>query len=209
MQPFAYWGAMSYSGQARIAFDQGFNDALFGRDRNNPYDPNIVGKSYQAYDEGYDEGLLSDTPPRGPRGEQGEQGPAGPSGPAGSNGSNGVDGTSVLVGAGAPSAGLGGNGDFYIDSTTGDIYLKSAGVWNLQGNLSEVPLTTRTDTIDPAVIPTVHYRGDALPGTATSAAAWRITRLTEQSDGDMEIVYADGNDSFDNIWDNRLSLSYS
>lgn len=200
---------MSYSGQARIAFDQGFNDALFGRDRDNPYDASVVGKSYQAYDEGYDLGLLSDTPPRGPQGEQGEQGPAGPSGPAGSNGSNGADGTSVLVGAGAPSAGLGGEGDVYIDSTTGDIYLKSAGVWNLQGNLSEVPLTTRTDTIDPAVIPTVHYRGDALPGTATSVAAWRITRLTEQADGDMEIVYADGNDSFDNIWDNRLSLSYS
>jgi hypothetical protein len=200
---------MAYSGQAQIAFERGFNDSLFGRDRNNPYDPNIVGKSYQAYDEGYDEGLLSDTPPRGPRGEQGEQGPAGPTGSPGSNGTNGADGTSVHVGNGAPSAGLGGDGDVYIDADNGDIYEKVTGSWVLRGSIDEVPLTTRTDTIDPAATPTVTYRGDAIPGTLTSTASWRVTRLTEQADGDLEVLYADGDDLFNNIWDNRLSLSYS
>jgi hypothetical protein len=200
---------MAYSGQAQIAYQQGFNEALFGRDRANPYDQNVVGKSWQAYEEGYDEGLLSDTPPRGPRGEQGDQGPAGPSGPAGANGSDGVDGTSVLVGSGAPSNGIGGEGDVYIDTDNGDIYEKSAGVWNLQGNIGEVAQTTRTDTIDPDAIPEITYVGKALPGTATSSAAWRITRVTVSSDTDVEILYADGNDSFDNIRDNRLSLSYS
>jgi hypothetical protein len=70
-------------------------------------------------------------------------------------------------------------------------------------------LTTRSDTIDPSVFPEVTYRGDALPGVLTSAASWRVSRLTTQSDGDIAIIFADGNDNFDNIWDNRLSLSYS
>lgn len=200
---------MAYSGQARIAFDQGFNDALFGRDSDNPYDNNVVGKSYQAYEEGYALGLISDTPPRGPRGEQGDTGPQGPQGVPGVDGANGQDGNTLHVGSGAPGAGLGVDGDQYIDTDNGDIYTKVSGVWNLQGNVGEVAQTTRSDTIDPTVFPEVTYRGDATPGTATSAAAWRVQRLTLQSDGDVEVLFADGNDSYDNIWDNRLSLSYS
>ena len=200
---------MAYSGQARIAFETGFNDALFGRDNANPYDSSVVGKSWTAYEDGYAVGLISDTPPRGPKGDTGDTGPAGPAGINGANGTNGADGNSILVGAGAPGAGLGNNGDQYIDTDSSDIYTKVAGVWNLQGNLSEVALTTRTDTIDPDVTPEVTYRGDALPGTAEATAAWRVTRLTLQADGDMEVLYADGNDSFDNRWDLRLSLSYS
>lgn len=83
---------MSYSGQARIAFDAGFNDALFGRPNANPYDQAVVGKSWQAYEEGYAEGLISDTPPRGPKGDQGDPGPPGPTGPAGADGADGAAG---------------------------------------------------------------------------------------------------------------------
>lgn len=50
------------------------------------------------------------------------------------------------------------------------------------------------------------YLGEAVPGTATSAAGWRISRVTN---ADSTIVWADGDGSFDNIWDNRASLSYS
>lgn len=200
---------MSYSGQSRIAFDQGFNDALFGRPSDNPYDSTVVGKSFQAYDEGYELGLISDTPPRGPQGDQGEQGDPGPQGAPGFNGSDGADGTTTHVGSGAPGAGLGVDGDIYIDVDNGDIYSKVMGSWNLEGNIQAVATTTRTDTIDPTVFPEVTYRGDAVPGTATSASAWRVTRLTMQSDGDTEILYADGDDLYNNIWDNRLSLSYS
>lgn len=49
------------------------------------------------------------------------------------------------------------------------------------------------------------YHGLAKPGTATSAAAWRI--LAEDTSGN--ILYADGDDNFDNVWDNYSSLSYS
>lgn len=201
--------SLAYSGQARVAFEAGFNAALFGREDANPYDRNVVGKSWTAYNEGYVVGLISDTPPRGPKGETGDAGATGIAGTPGLNGSNGSNGSSIHVGSGAPGAGLGNNSDQYIDSDNGDIYTKVAGTWNLQGNMTAVATTTRTDTIDPTVFPEVTYRGDALPGVLTSVASWRVQRLTMQSDGDIEILFADGDDSYDNIWDNRLSLSYS
>lgn len=198
---------MAYSGQRQIAFKAGFNDALFGRPRDNPYKKAVVGGSYAAYEEGYEDGLISDTPPRGPKGDQGEKGAPGPSGTNGVDGTNGADGNQTLVGSGAPSNGLGNDGDQYIDADSGDIYTKTAGVWNFQGNGGNVALTTRTDT-DGATPETI-YRGKALPGTVTSAAQWRIEEITIAADGDVAILFADGNDSYDNIWDNRASLSYS
>lgn len=83
---------MAHSGQRKIAFDAGFTDALFGRPSNNPYKIAVVGGSYAAYNEGYAEGLISDTPPRGPRGEQGEKGDTGANGPPGSTGPQGATG---------------------------------------------------------------------------------------------------------------------
>jgi hypothetical protein len=37
----------------------------------------------------------------------------------------------LLNAAGAPGAGLGNNGDYYINTTSGDIYLKSSGTWSV------------------------------------------------------------------------------
>lgn len=57
---------------------------------------------------------------------------------------------------------------------------------------------------------TTLYQGWAVPGTATSAASWRIRRVVSSgTPTDTSITFADGNDSFDNIWNNRASLSYS
>lgn len=83
---------MSYSGQSKIAFDTGFTTGLYGRVKDNPYDPNVVLKSWQAYEEGYELGQLSTLPPRGPQGEQGEAGPQGPTGPVGPVGATGATG---------------------------------------------------------------------------------------------------------------------
>jgi integrin beta 8 len=53
----------------------------------------------------------------------GPPGPAGPTGPAGV-------GAAWQQGAGAPTSGVGSNGDFYLNTTTGDIYgPKTAGAW--------------------------------------------------------------------------------
>jgi hypothetical protein len=59
----------------------------------------------------------------------------------------------------------------------------------------------------------ITYVGEAAPGTAESAAAWRIFRLDE-SEGDLanvELVkkFAEGSTGFDQVWDDRTTLSYS
>jgi hypothetical protein len=133
----------------------------------------------------------------------------GPQGPAGTDGTDGVDGNQILVGAGAPGSGIGNDDDQYIDSDSGDIYTKVAGTWNLQGNIGEVAQTSRIDQVDPDATPEIIYRGRALPGTLESVAAWRIERITIAADGDVETLFADGDDLFNNIWTNRASLSYS
>jgi len=54
----------------------------------------------------------------------------------------------------------------------------------------------------------VSYVGEASPGEDTDVARWRIKRITETG-ADIVVDWADGNNSFDNVWDNRLSLDYS
>lgn len=54
------------------------------------------------------------------------------------------------------------------------------------------------------------YQGWAEPGALTSAASWRIRRIVGSgTPEDTAITFADGNRSFDNVWNNRASLSYS
>ena len=79
---------------------------------------------------------LGNTGPTGAQGETGWTGPTGatglgdtgptgetgPIGPTGETGSTGAAGTRIYAGTGAPSAGLGSVGDFYIDLDTGNFY---------------------------------------------------------------------------------------
>jgi hypothetical protein len=55
---------------------------------------------------------------------------------------------------------------------------------------------------------TVSYVGEAAVGSSEAAAVWRIKKIDEASN-DVSITWADGNDDFDNIWADRLILSYS
>ena len=55
---------------------------------------------------------------------------------------------------------------------------------------------------------TTTYLGYADPGTLTSASLWAIKRVIETGN-DVSITWADGNNNFDNIWDDRLTLTYS
>ena len=53
------------------------------------------------------------------------------------------------------------------------------------------------------------YRGDAEAGSSESSAVWRIRKVFLHNDGEnIEVVFADGDTEFDNIWDNRASLFY-
>ena len=53
---------------------------------------------------------------------------------------------------------------------------------------------------------TLSYIGQARPRSATSAAVWRIKRLNTSSG--VQLLFADGDTFFDNVWDNRASLTY-
>jgi hypothetical protein len=58
--------------------------------------------------------------------------------------------------------------------------------------------------------PTITYVGEAPTGTDTSKALWRIKRIDSNAPGTvLTMTWADGNSDFDNVWDNRASLSYS
>jgi len=57
--------------------------------------------------------------------------------------------------------------------------------------------------------PRTSYLGKAKPGSLDSQAVWSIQRIVEQSGGDIDIKWADGNQNEDNVWNNRASLVYS
>lgn len=78
--------------------------------------------------------------------------------------------------------------------------------WQEIGMSSAVSTTTsRYDKVDA----TTAYLGKASVGSSESSNVWRIQKILFASDGDITILFADGDSSFDNIWANRASLFYS
>jgi hypothetical protein len=61
-------------------------------------------------------------------------------------------------------------------------------------------LTVRIDEVT-----TYTYLGYAIPGTSEASAAWRVKRITNATGN---ILWADGNSNFDNIWANRVASTY-
>jgi len=55
---------------------------------------------------------------------------------------------------------------------------------------------------------TVTYIGEAHPSATTAQALWRIKKI-DQTSNPITIFFADANDNFDNVWNDRASLSYS
>ena len=55
--------------------------------------------------------------------------------------------------------------------------------------------------------PTATYIGEAAFSSATSDPVWRIYRVSTIGTN-TSITWADGDDEFDNVWDNRSSLTY-
>lgn len=68
---------------------------------------------------------------------KGDTGATGAAGNDGASGEPGAAGATWSDGYGAPSSGLGANGDFYLDLSSGNIYQKnSGGVWSVQMNIN-------------------------------------------------------------------------
>ncbi|MEI3605566.1 LPXTG cell wall anchor domain-containing protein [Pseudogracilibacillus sp. SE30717A] len=63
----------------------------------------------------------------------------GEEGQDGDDGQDGVGGATWLVGEGAPDVNVGNNGDLYLDTVSGDIYVKTNGDWEQVGNLQGPP----------------------------------------------------------------------
>lgn len=89
--------------------------------------------------------------------------------------------------------------DLYVDGSP----VSGANPVNVTGTVTGGSYATQIDTSTTNVI----YIGTANPGTATSAASWQIRKFNTASG--VVVTFADGNSNFDNIWDNRASLSYS
>lgn len=52
------------------------------------------------------------------------------------------------------------------------------------------------------------YIGKAVVGTATTEAKWQIRKIS--TSGTVKtIAWADGDDAYNQIWDNRTSINYS
>lgn len=75
----------------------------------------------------------------------------------------------------------------------------------LDVNLDTTNYTTRIE--EDSGNPDITYIGNAAIGSSEGDSVWQIKRL-DSSTGLIKL-WADGNDDFDNEWDNRESLSYS
>ncbi|MBT9137092.1 MAG: hypothetical protein DDT34_02179 [Firmicutes bacterium] len=53
------------------------------------------------------------------------------------------------------------------------------------------------------------YIGEATPGAVVDAAVWRIKRVQDLGNGDLEVKWADGVASFNKIWTDRTGYLYS
>ncbi len=61
----------------------------------------------------------------------------------------------------------------------------------------------RIDESNPSDI----YNGYATAGAVTGDPAWAIERVSRRGDV-ISYTWADGNENFDNVWDDRLTLNY-
>jgi hypothetical protein len=78
----------------------------------------------------------------------------------------GGGGAAWFDGAGPPSAGLGNNGDYYLNTTNGDVYEKAGGSWTLVGNI----------------------KGPAGPGVATGGTAGQILAKIDATNYNTEWI---------------------
>ncbi len=70
--------------------------------------------------------------------------------------------------------------------------------------VQNVPLATIIDEVDANTT----YIGNSKPGTATNLPLWRIKKIYT-SGTVTSITFANGKDSFEATWDNRLTETYS
>lgn len=170
--------------------------------------------------------------PQGPVGPKGDQGPKGDTGAQGETGAQGAQGPMGLVGTqGADGANgeQGSIGPMPKHQNRGDAvrFELEEGVWGKWINLGTsqpvggigkdtvVQLINElggTDVYDKLIdtVGDVKYIGEAAPGSTQSEAKWRIKKVDlSDAGGDIEIVFANGTSTFDKVWADRLTYTYT
>lgn len=136
-------------------------------------------------------------------GYSGEVGPQGEAGPTGTSGYSGYSGQDGVIGRDGVS-GYSGISGYSGSGISGYSGLGLSGYSGLSAE-EEMVYSKRIDFITDDEL----YKGEAVPGTAESAYAWRIRKINIAVDSDVTEIWADGDANFDNRWTDRLSKSYS
>jgi len=111
-------------------------------------------------------------------GADGADGTDGADGADGADGTDGTDGNTILSGAGAPGAGVGVNGDFYLDTTAWVLYgPKASGAWPGSGTSLVGPAGPGEDPVYIQVSDTT-TQSIAVAGTFQDVT-WSTTGVTE------------------------------
>ena len=75
---------------------------------------------------------------------------------------------------------------------------------------SEIVNATHTLALDYDIQGNLIYFGKADRGSSKAAAVWQLMQLSYDSSSQLtDIRWADGNHLFDNVWDARVTLSYT
>lgn len=99
-----------------------------------------------------------------------------------------------------------------VDMTTGEEPTKVYVDEDTHRLLVSAVITGSTETnyatkIDTTSTTNVIYIGKAAIGSSGASAVWQIKKLNTATLA-LDKTWADSNDSFDNIWDNRTGLTY-
>ena len=178
-----------------------------------------------------EQGVTGERGQKGDKGDRGERGPKGDKGDSGDAPEHEWRGTQLrfkhpsgrwgrrvqLRGPkGARGSGGGGTreqfGAIVLNGSTLEFQKLGAAGPDLSVDLSSLTAGDDLDAKRIDEVGDVLYIADAPPGTAESATAWRIKRITFTTTGpdtDAVIEWAGGVNTRDKAWDNRLAESYS
>lgn len=92
--------------------------------------------------------------------------------------------------------------DFDVLAVENLVYNPATNTMDRQDPSGSTPMAVQIDDTNDPVI----YIGKAPIGSATSSAVWQVVKLDTTSG--LVKKWADGDASYNNIWDNRASLSY-
>jgi hypothetical protein len=81
---------------------------------------------------------------------------------------------------------------------------------NITGTIASQPTPLYADRYD-IVSTTIFYRGQALPGSSDASAVWRLWKVTVNTSGTTtaSVTWANGTNSFDKVWNDRATYTYS